>query len=174
MKAKINLGKIAFSGKTKTNSVILTLEIKENKAKEGKFNTDLEPVGDYKSVSIVGEIWRANKADIACGGQCYDEILHLFSKNAKVQRIVELWKEWHLNDFRAGTKKQSEILNNSGINFGDYLAAGFDSYYKYQCEVLRKNNILYDRAYEFGHNWLIEPLPENIEIELKQLFEVQE
>ena len=58
MKAKINLGKIAFSGKTKTNSVILTLEIKENKAKEGKFNTDLEPVGDYKSeISIV----RSNK-----------------------------------------------------------------------------------------------------------------
>ncbi len=57
-------------------------------------------------LSICGNIWKPHKGDILCGGQCYEEIADAFPNNPKVQRIVEIWKRWHLNDMRAGCEHQ--------------------------------------------------------------------
>ncbi len=41
-------------------------------------------------------------------GQCDDSIAEAYPDDAIVQRLVAIWKRWHLNDMRAGTPEQME------------------------------------------------------------------
>src|SRR6056297_2843747 len=46
-------------------------------------------------------------------GQCYDSIK---PKNAKQERLLELWKTYHLNGMNAGTPKQTEMIKEMQKN----------------------------------------------------------
>lgn len=59
-------------------------------------------------LSICGDIWRPNRSDIVSGGQNLEEIGQAFPRDAKVQRIVEVWRRWHLNTMRAGCEHQRD------------------------------------------------------------------
>lgn len=56
-------------------------------------------------LSMRGSIWDARHYDILSGGN-YDDIAALFPYDAKVQRMVEVWKRWHLNHMHAGCEHQ--------------------------------------------------------------------
>ncbi len=56
--------------------------------------------------SMQAEIWNPRETDIYCGGQCVDTVAAYFPYNKKVQRMVEVWKRWHLNDMQAGCVHQ--------------------------------------------------------------------
>jgi len=59
-------------------------------------------------------------------GQCLDEINPL-TKNQK--RLIEIWRNYHLNDMNAGTPKQTELLNQMQDKYEYDLALQFlDSY----------------------------------------------
>lgn len=90
-------------------------------------------------------------------GQCVDAIkskIDNFKKKDKeaLTRIIDIWESYHLNDLKAGTKYQTELISNL-----EYLA-GEDRYEK-QCSYLQSKNALEDRGYKYGHGWLYRDIP---------------
>lgn len=65
-------------------------------------------------LSICGNVWQRNHRDIEMGGQCVDRLdaelrggRYSFGwDSAKLNRIVEIWHRWHLNDMRAACEHQ--------------------------------------------------------------------
>lgn len=76
-----------------------------------------------------------------------------FSKNDLVL-IQEIWDNWHLNDMRAGTKKQEDFLR-------PYKKVKNLSYDE-ACEILSKHDLLIDNGYGYGSAWLYEKVPEHL------------
>jgi hypothetical protein len=89
VKKKYELGKCDYSGSGHKNCLaVITWE------------------WNGKRFSMQAEIWKPNKSDIYCGGQCVEEVAAFFPGDRKAQRMVEVWKRWHLNDMRAGCEHQ--------------------------------------------------------------------
>ena len=79
-------------------------------------------------------VWNPRKTDIYMGGQCVDEVASLFPEDLKAQRMVSVWKRWHLNDMRAGSPAQEEYLRTTPDAFPGYPV----SHYEWASEVLAK------------------------------------
>lgn len=94
MEKKFYFGKIAYTGKTKSESVEVTIRY-EKKEKGYVF-------------SATGDIWNCNHSDIYCGGQCLDTIAE-YVDNPVFKEIHELWKLYHLNDMHAECVHQAEL-----------------------------------------------------------------
>ena len=95
-------------------------------------------------------------------GQCLD---HINPKNEHQKKLVDLWHRYHLNDMKAGTKGQEKAIN-------DWLKFTKSSYdYTKVCEYLKSINMYQvvhnGKQYKYGHGWLTEILPSNIEEETK-------
>jgi len=132
------------------NKVRVNIEIELREKKTAKCWQTLKNLTDVKELSIVGVI-KEDKMGF-CGGQCYDSI-----ENA--EKFVFLWKKYHLNDLKAGTKKQIEYIES-------LEATGFKYEYSAACNALIKAN-LYEveiglETYKYGHGWLYMPLPNDI------------
>ena len=94
-------------------SVEIEVELRSRNNGE-KLTVDLEPISEYFELSVCGSIWNHIRTDIYSGGQNLDEILRLFPKNPTARRLHALWKRWHLNGMKAGTRRQSEALEHHG------------------------------------------------------------
>ena len=161
MRKKIDLGVVApenvypwLKGTTQTCPVEIEIALEE---KDGK-----GPV-----FTAVGTVWRGpKKVGIHHGGQCIDEIASLFPKDKKVQLIHEIWKRWHLNDLRAGTPKQLKYLEGwrkaNGVTGWDYDEA---------CAALKEADLYEDEGVKYGHQWLYEPIPDDVLAIIKSWFE---
>jgi hypothetical protein len=84
-------------------------------------------------------------------GQIYDSIEPATESQ---KDLLDLWKKYHLNDMKAGTPRQMELVK--GL---PYVEA---------CAVLERENLLEDilpdgKEYIYGSGWLTEELPEDIE-----------
>jgi len=89
---KYFLGRVDYNGNGQKNcKAYITWELKD-----GKF-------------SMCAEIWNHIKSDIYQGGQCVDTVAAYFPHNKKAQRMVEVWKRWHLNDLQAGCEHQRAL-----------------------------------------------------------------
>lgn len=110
----------------------------------------------FKSLSIVGTYFTGKKLlksekNLLGWGQIYDEVKEIIPA-----RLYEIWKRWHLNDMRAGTFTQEEILRQakaSGIEFNDYDDT---------CNYLQRFDALVDDGYKYGSKWLKEELPQEV------------
>ena len=145
IKKTLHLGKVAYSSKSQVNEVTIEITLTNSR------------------LSICGYIWNRQKTDIEAGGQCYDCIRALFPHNKKVQRIIEIWQEWHLNDMHAGTPEQEAYLKGKGL-----LGA---SKYEEACQALKEAG-LYEvkyngKPYKYGHDWLKREIPQEIIEEIK-------
>ena len=108
--------------------------------------------------SASGNIWLPSRRDIVSGGQNLEEIASLFPDNEQVQRIVAVWRKWHLNDMHAGSPKQEEFLEKLNLpNHNHYENA------KAKLEEAGLNPdesfIFNGRPYEYGSAWLYVELP---------------
>lgn len=93
-KATFKIGMVDYSETGVNNNLVtIEMELKRNDKKELCF-------------SASGNIWNRSHTDIMSGGQNLDEIGKFFPRNKRVQRIVKLWKAWHLNDMQAGCEHQ--------------------------------------------------------------------
>lgn len=74
---------------------------------------DLEDDNGKKYLSITGEVTdlsvRSRYDNFICGGQCYEEIAKMLPEDQKIQRIVEVWKKYHLNDMVPSCEHQREL-----------------------------------------------------------------
>jgi hypothetical protein len=73
---------------------------------------------------------------------------------AMVDKLLEVWDRWHLNDMRAGTPKQETFLREwRKTNKGDYSQV---------CSALEAAGLLIDDGYKYGSAWLKEEVPQDI------------
>ena len=78
----------------------------------------------------------------------------------RLNKVLEIWDEYHLNCFQAGTKRQTELLK---------LLEAEKFEYDEKLKILRKNDMEVDKEYKFGSEWLAKRIPEKILEELKEL-----
>lgn len=139
-KKTLNLGKVDARGTDRKNNLVeVAIELDRNR------------------LSICGNVWNSRHTDINSGGQNYEEIAELFPRSRKVQRIVEVWKRWHLNDMNAGDAVQEAWLRENGHG-KDYAET---------CEKLREAGLLVHDDYQYGTAWKTEELPQEIVDEVK-------
>ena len=91
------------------------------------------------------------------GGQCQD---HIKPANHAQQQLLDIWNKWHLNDMKAGTEKQEELLNSSEFESFKQLNNVKDGY-SLACDFLESKNLLIDDGYKYGTAWLARNLPAN-------------
>lgn len=84
-------------------------------------------------------------------GQCLDAINPYMKNNTLWKIIYRIWKEHHLNNMHAGTKKQEQKLEEV---FGDLLVD-----YKDKCNCLSDYGLLEDDGHKYGHDWLYWEIP---------------
>lgn len=103
----------------------------------------------FKTLSIFGVIFEGGEE--TGWGQIHKEV-----KDIIPDRLYQIWKRWNLNDMRAGTFVQEEILRqakNKGVDVSDYDKA---------CDYLRKLGVYDDDGYRYGSAWLKEELPQDV------------
>jgi hypothetical protein len=99
----------------------------------------------YIEFSASGNIFHPDKC-IHISGQCIDEIAK-YIKNAKIKRICEVWKSYHLNGFHAGCKHLRHLEKDKPF---DHIGE--------VCPVC---------GYKFGSEWRVEEIPVEIIEEIK-------
>lgn len=111
----------------------------------------------FKTLSIVGTYFTGKKLlksekNLLGWGQIHDEVKEIIPT-----RLYEIWKRWHLNDMRAGTFVQEEILRQAKAS-----GVEFDNFYIDACEYLQRFDALVDDGYKYGTAWLKEELPQEV------------
>lgn len=175
MERTIKIGKINFydNEKRKNHNVEIILRLS---------------LSNDNCFSAVANVWNFPHSDILMGGQCFDTILNDFpevKKNPIFMEVYDLWKKYHLNDLRAGTKAQEDLLKEAVKN-GELNTYGANNY-KETCAYLESKNMLYDKnylvskkqkdgstkkvpyRYRYGTDWLKEEIPEQDLLRIKSL-----
>jgi hypothetical protein len=145
------------------------LDITLNCQPEERVTIDLEKIKGVATLSISGRIGR----NAICCGQIQDELRQgLITGDFTpedfdaVWALLEIWDRWHLNDLKAGTRKQEAILDRYKVKVGrDNLG------YEEQVRILKHNDLLEDSGYRYGSAWLTEPMPDGTGKTLKKILE---
>lgn len=126
--------------------------------------------------SMCAHVWNLRKTDHYCGGQCVDRVAAYFPHNKKAERMVQIWKRWHLNDMRAGSPAQEEFLRANPVTF-TYP----ESHYEKAGAALAAAGINPDpnylrdgKPYIYGHAWITEELPAEIVAEIESWSNAQD
>lgn len=155
MKREFNFGKIAYASKRRTNTVTVRVELK----------TDED---NRRCFSASGHIWNSTKTDYVVAGQCLDTIKE-YIDNSTFNAIYRLWKQYHLNNIRAGTPEQEKAVSA-------WLESTKSHYdYKEVCEYLKSIN-LYEveyegKPYKYGQAWLYHAIPDEDLKEIENLIQ---
>jgi hypothetical protein len=161
MRKTIKLRKIAYYSQRKINAVEITIKIEYKDSAISYI--DFEKLINVPVILICGAIWDGRHYDIVRGGQCIDEI-YKYVRTPKVKRIMQIWEQYHLNDMKSGSKKQTDALElwrkENNITGWDYAAA---------CEYLKSIDLYMDKGYKYGTAWLYMPVPVEIINELNLL-----
>lgn len=151
--------------------VTLELEI-ETKNRPAK-TTALKEVTSYKSLSICCESVRHS-------GQSEDWIrknldcMELYVSRSTVERILEIWDQWHLNDLNAGCEHQTAMGWNK-VKLDDSKELTQDNMASWARPEDNPKGLLTKPCpvcgYKYGTSWLVGALPEDIEHEIVNLFD---
>lgn len=152
-KKKIKLGRVAYDSKAKNKPAEITVELKRKPVATNWDTLDREK--DVVVFSMQGGIWNASHNDMISGGQNLETIAKLIPGNKDLQELIGYWRKYHLNDLKAGTKRQTEAVEKwqAEGNKYDYTAA---------TEHLKSIELDEDKGYKYGHGWLYEPIPESV------------
>jgi len=128
---------ICFS--TNTRNIEVLVELNEN------------------NLTIKGSIFLISDLDKPYNwGQCEDSIKELIPRDRKFAEIYAIWKEYHLNDMRPGTPKQTEALRSFKAS------ECFRSDYAQKCDYLESLGLLNDDSHIYGSRWLRIEIPESV------------
>jgi hypothetical protein len=74
--------------------------------------------------SAVGSIWNKYHTDCISGGQNHDTLAALFPHDTRMQRLIAIWRRWHLNDMRHGCEHQREWNTQKELSVQIYTQVG--------------------------------------------------
>jgi hypothetical protein len=141
----------------------------------GKSNcpVDFEVSWDGKRFSATATIWRgANRREALVCGQCLEEAAAHLPENQLAQRILAVWRDWHLNDMRAGSPAQQAWLKANPVE-----AVYPESHYEKACKALAEVGLNPDpghlhngKPYAYGSAWLTEEIPAETVSEIESWF----
>jgi hypothetical protein len=145
------LGKCDYNNSGRKNcKAVIEWEIKE-----GRF-------------SMSAGIWNPRETDYYTCGQAVDTVASFFPHDKKAQRMLEIWKKWHLNDMKAGSPAQEAFLATNPVSY-TYP----ETHYEKACEALAAAGINPDpnyihngKPYEYGSAWLKVELPAEVIAEI--------
>jgi hypothetical protein len=152
-KKKIKLGKVAYGSKAKNKPAEITVELKRKPLATNWDTLDREK--DVVVFSMSGGIWNASHNDMISGGQNLETIAKLMPQNKDLQELIGYWRKYHLNDMKAGTKRQTEAVKK-------WQAEGNKYEYPAAVEHLKSIELDEDKGYKYGHGWLYEPIPDDV------------
>lgn len=78
--------------------------------------------------------------------------------HGKIQRFLNVWQEWHLNDMRAGTPAQEAHIKAHKDEYPGFPT----SHYTWASELLEKAGLNPDNGYKYGSAWLTVEVPDNV------------
>ena len=139
MKKTIVLGKIDYNNSGRKNC-LATLDVELQEKKDGKL-----------VFTASANVWNPRETDIYMGGQCVDEVAKYFRGHKTAQKVLRIWKRWHLNDMHAGCEHQREL---------GWEKEGYDKHPSEPCPVC---------GYKFGTSWNHEELPQEVIAEIKEV-----
>jgi len=164
-----------FTGTRSRHKVSMDIELKhEDKSQKG---VDGEEYHNPLVLSISDSIWQRDESDILTGGQGQDELRKALKEhkleigngisNKEFEKLLDIWDNYHLNDMKAGTARQNEIIEKHKDE---------QKYKKYDQFLDRPKAILEDHdaqpdletkgfgdeGYSYGSSWLYEPLPDDV------------
>jgi len=162
LKKTVNLGKIDFHGaKKKINAVEIELAYND-----GVFTAS-------------AEVWNAKHTDIIICGQCFDELEKFFPNSLLFNKIVRLWKLYHLNDMHSGTPGQEQAIKKYFEETGqaynyekacEYLKSiGLYSISAFFADRYRTTAENIYKPFLYGHEWLFWEIPEEDKAEIQKL-----
>jgi hypothetical protein len=153
MRKIIELGKIDYNRSGRKNC-LATLEISWDGAR----------------FTASGNIWNPRGTYTYSGGQIVEEVCGYFPQNKQAQRILAIWRDWHLNDMKAGSPDQEAFLKANPI--ADRL-----NHYKAACDALAAAGINPDpnythngKPYAYGSAWLKRDIPSDVVAEIESWF----
>jgi hypothetical protein len=133
-----------------------------HKNKGSSRSVDLKKsTGKLLTLSIVGDVNFGLRRGETCG-QCIDTVREIWGHIPEVAELCDLWERWHLNDIIAGTSVQMAALR--GV-----VGQPKVDWYDWACKELASKNLLVDRGYTFGHDWLYETIPAKVVARIKAL-----
>ena len=74
-----------------------------------EFVFELKDTAKGPVFTMSANVWNHIHSDIIMGGQCCDEILKYFRHDKKAARMVEIWRQYHLNDMHPECEHQREL-----------------------------------------------------------------
>ena len=111
----------------------------------------IENLNDYLELCFTG----------SCNGGSGQIVDRILPSNQSQLKVVELWKEWHMNGSNSGTKNQQKCLAEMPDDFEPEME-DFDR----NCAWLKKQGkykVTYKgKPYKYGHAWIRKTLTENI------------
>lgn len=184
VKCIIPLGKVAYFGTRKMHAVELEVELRKKKNTTAPYlDIHLQPCPEFVELSITGSIWNNLRTDCLSCGQNLETIADFFPNNKRVERIVAIWKRWHLNGMKSGCAHQiAEGWDKRPIDPSKPTDAYVD-----QGDGHRGWNMLIwlprsekhpngllgapcpTCGYKFGTSWLVERLPDDVIKEIREL-----
>jgi hypothetical protein len=111
-----------------------------------------QPIGEHVSLAISATVWanRSKRGDCHTAGQCVEELLRVEPDGrldgSEIRDLVKVWREWHLNDMRAGCAHQ-DVADIPPAERLDRVPPCSESVPRYR----------------YGSAWLVEPLPAEVE-----------
>lgn len=133
--------------------------------KEGRQGYCLSMIGSL----VIKKCDKLGLVPVNAGWQCTDMDKYLSAcglYSPILDRILEIWRKWNLNDMKAGTEAQDKCLKKLYEERGD--GAGYVDYYE-RCEYLKKHGLLDDplvvvdgSPYRYGSRWLFRKIPDEV------------
>ena len=155
-----SFGKIDYNGTgRKVNLVTIEIELKLKECT----NWETLEKQEMFCFSATGSIWNTKETDLLTCGQILDDIAKYIKKNELFNTIYKLWKQYHLNDLKAGTLTQEKALQAARDN--GYGSKDYTDDFNY----LKTIAFEYDRGYKYGSSWLCEPMQDNDVVTIQNL-----
>lgn len=135
----------------------------------GLCDVEIDVRWDGKSFAASAAIWLPSRRDIICGGQNLEEACGYFPDNQLAQRILAVWREWHLNDLTAGSPAQEAWLKANPIE-AKYPESHYDKASKALAEAGLNPDPNYQhdgKPYKYGHAWLTREIPADVAAEIE-------
>jgi hypothetical protein len=148
--------------KLKVGGYIIEISIVLSPHKCHERSIDLKRVSEITSVTFSGKVLSGTGRAL-CAYQIVPTLrdIGLDEAHPALGELCDIWERWHLNDRRNGTREQIEIIEEQ--------VPSLVATYSGKCQILKNLGMLKDRGFEYGTDLLVEPLPLEVEKEIRQI-----